>query len=65
VSAAPRDQVGELLELLENLLGCAIKSDGRWYQIKSNDGKWVDVHEDMQDYLEEAELYLDAYGRLY
>ena len=56
------DTVGELLE---NVLGCFIKRDGRWFSTKTNDGEWVPVGEDLQDYLEEAEEYVDAHVKMY
>lgn len=47
--------------LIENLLGCFYKANGRWWKHKGNDGDWQEVSEDLNDYLDEAYDYAEAY----
>jgi hypothetical protein len=47
-------------ECLRNILDCFIKRNDYWFKLKDNDGQWVDVNEDLQDYLTEAEELLEA-----
>lgn len=44
-------------ELLENILSCFSVKE-RWIIHKDNDGKWIDVSEDLHDYLTEAREHL-------
>ncbi len=46
-------------DALVNLLSCFAKRD-YWWQHKANDGVWVDVSEDLKDYLDEAAELLDS-----
>lgn len=47
-------------DVLRNILDCFLKKNDYWYRMKDNDGKWVDVNEDLNDYLIEAEELLEA-----
>lgn len=50
----------ELIDLLREVVGCFVLTEEHWYLHKSNTGKWVEVNEDLQDLLTQAQETLDA-----
>ena len=51
----------ELRELIEHIRGCFyLRGSGHWYKIRTNDGQWVDVDEDLNELLHELGEELDA-----
>lgn len=50
----------DMVELLRELVGCFVLTEEHWYLHKSNTGKWIEVNEDLQDLLAQAQETLDA-----